>query len=200
MATRSAAVTRLANKISVVQIPKRAIDKSWPSVISVDKELSLCIELRPFPIEGQHLRPLGHSQSLIGTNLVRSVNDDDLEVLSLVAVRVVALAEVAAGVLHLQVADGHDDGELVVGVVLRRLRHHLDAVLRERRFQGAAGPADGHDGRWQRVDGAHHGQLLADVTHDAGLSRAPDVRLVLDVNRPTPEDHRLDLKSMSTKA
>ena len=111
-----------------------------------------------------------------------SVDDDNLEVLSFVSVRVVALAEVAAGVLHLQVADGHDDGELALRVVLRHLRRHLDAVLRQRRLSAAADPADGHDGGRKRVDGAHHGQLLADVADHAGLGRASDVRLVLDVD------------------
>jgi len=115
---------------------------------------------------------------------VRSVDDDNLEVLRLISVSVVALAEVAAGVLHLEVADGHDDGVLVLGVVLRQLRRHFDAVLGQRCLAAAAGLSDRHDRRRKCVDGAHHGQVLADVADDAGLRRASDVRLVLDLDRP----------------
>jgi hypothetical protein len=50
--------------------------------------------------------------------------------------------------------------------------------------QVSADSSHRHDRSRKRVDGAHDGQVLADVADDAALRRATDGRLVLDVDVP----------------
>ena len=112
---------------------------------------------------------------------MRCIDNNELEVLGLVAVSVVALAVVVATVFNLKLGDGHPNGVLVLRIIRWRLGDHLDPVAGCR--QVSADPSHRHDGGRKSVDGAHHGQVLSDVLHDSGLSRAADVGLVLDVDR-----------------
>ena len=117
---------------------------------------------------------------------MRSIDDDNLEMLRIIAVSVIALAVVVAAVIHLHVRDGHTDGVRVLRIITRRLGHHLDPVAGS--SQVSADPSHGHDRSRESVNGAHHGEVLANVTNDSCLSWAFNVRLVLNVNRPVKKE------------